>query len=83
MVPESVFCSTLPKIFLPFILLIDLLTRSSLYGSPSSTSNSPLITESFVTVFPAIFIFSIMNFLPSKILIFTSTPLPSKVSKML
>ena len=60
--PSVIFFSTFPKIPLALSLLIDLLTRRALYGSPSSTTISPLITESFVTLLPAIFILSIVNF---------------------
>ena len=50
------------------ISLIDLFTRSVLNGSPSSTIRALLITESFVTELPTIFILSIITFSPSKIL---------------
>ena len=36
-------------------------------GSPSSISNSPLMTSSLVTLFPRIFILSTKTFSPSKI----------------
>ncbi len=75
--------STLPKIFLDFISFMDLLTRRVLKGSPSSTISALLITESFVTEFPVIFIRSIITFSPSKILILTSTPVSSNVSSTL
>ena len=57
--------------------------RSLLKGSPSSIINALLITESLVIELPTMFILSTITFSPSKILIFTSTPSPSNVSRTL
>jgi hypothetical protein len=65
--PSVILLSTSPNIPLALRLFIDLLTRRTLYGSPSSIINSDLMTESFVTKFPTIFILSTKNFCPSKI----------------
>ena len=56
--PSLNLYSTVLKIFLALSLGIDFSILISLYGSPSSTSNSDLITESFVTVFPIMFTLS-------------------------
>ena len=63
--PSVIFSLTVSKIPLALILFNDLFTNSALYGSPSSTINSPLITESLVTLLPTILTLSIVNFLPS------------------
>ena len=81
--PSKIFLSTFPKICLALSLLIDLFTSNALNGSPSSTIISLLITESLVTLFPTIFILSIINLSPSNICIFTSTLFSSNVSMAL
>ena len=59
---DSITCfSTFLKKFKLFILLIDLVVKISLKGSPSSISSLFLITSSSVTLFPNILILSTKN----------------------
>ena len=58
------------KIFLDLISEIDFSRLNFVKGSPSSNVNSPLMTDSFVTLFPTILILSTKTFSPSKILNF-------------
>ena len=68
----KLFCSlsvmsyiTFLKIPLDFKFAIDFSKLIFVRGSPSSKSNSLLITDSFVVLFPVIFILSIKFFSPS------------------
>ena len=60
--PLNITHFSLKLVFVYNISFMDLLTRRVLKGSPSSTINALLITESFVTELPTIFILSIKNF---------------------
>ena len=54
--PSLILYLTEEKIFLAFRLFIDLLNKISLYGSPSSTIRTFLITSSKVKLFPIMLI---------------------------
>ena len=66
--PLDTWYLTSLNIFLALIFDIDFSKLILVKGSPSSNDNSPLITSSFVTVFPFMLILSTNSFSPSNIL---------------
>ena len=63
--PWETLEATVENKFLDLIFDIDLSRLNFVKGSPSSNSSSDLITFSFVTLFPIIFILSTETFSPS------------------
>ena len=70
--PSIIFDFTSANILLDLILEIDFFRFKSVNGSPSSNKSSPRMTDSFVILFPEMFIRSTRTFSDSKILNFIS-----------